>query len=902
MFLDSALSSLVGFCARRRLLVIGLAAVLAVLAGTLASQRLAMTTSLAGLFDAKLPWKQQENALKKAFPQFNDLIVAVIGARIPEEADATAASLTQALSADRTHFIGVRRPEASPYLQQEGLLFLDLPTLSAVLDKTVDASPFLGQLAADPSARGLFRALGLIGEGVARGEADLGPFAPALRGFDTTLSAASDGHPAPLSWESMMVSKLATLAGPTRIVLVQPHMDFGAIEPGGAATAALRAIAARLEFVANGDATVHLTGLVPLEDDEFSSAAKGAVTGLALSFALVLLWLFLALRSWRLIVPVVLTLLLGLALTTGFAALAVGTLNLISVAFAILFVGIAVDFSIQFSVRFREMRLTEPRIEAALALTGERVGRQLVVAGAAVAAGFLAFVPTSFRGVAELGLIAGIGMLFALLCTLTFLPAALALLHPAGETDKIGFLGLAPADRLLDRLRLPILAVFALLFLAGAGLIGQLGFDSNSLHTKPQNSEAMRTLMDLLKNPVTNPFTIDIVRPSVADAAALAAPLEKLSLVDHVVGLQSFVPTGQPAKLAVIRDAADILAPVLTAPPAPPAPDAAALRASIAKTLAQLQPALPKLADGSPMRKIAADLATLRAAPDTTLLAANDSLVRFLPTMLDRLRVVLGAKPATLADVPPDIARDYVEPSGAARLQVVPTAAVSDSDVLRHFVAEVQSVAPDAGGAAVSIVSTADTIIGAFRAAALGAIVAIAVILLLLLRHPADAALVLAPLLMSAALTVLVVVLCGITLNFANIIALPLLLGVGVSFNIYFVMNARAGERPRLVSATTRAVVFSALTTGSAFGSLALSAHSRHRQHGHAAADQPRLHPAQQPRLRSRPARRRPCNAAHRLPGGSGPPVRVLFLPLGLVHGVPAAPHPRGPCLRHAAG
>ena len=825
MFLDSALSALVGFCARRRLLVITLAALIAVSAGTIASQRLAMTTSLAGLFDAKLPWKQQENALKKAFPEFNDLIVAVIGARIPEEADATAAALAQALAADHANFRTVRRPDASPYLQQEGLLFLDLPTLSGVLDKTVDASPFLGQLAADPSARGLFGALGLIGEGVARGQADLGPFASALRGFDDTLGAAIAGHPAPLSWETLMVSKLSSLAGPTRIVLVQPHMDFGAIEPGGAATAVLRQIAAKLEFVANGDATVHLTGTVPLEDDEFASAAKGAVIGLALSFALVLLWLFLALRSWRLILPVFLTLLLGLALTTGFAALAVGTLNLISVAFAILFVGIAVDFSIQFSVRFREMRLTAPHTQAALALTGHRVGRQLVVAGAAIAAGFLAFVPTSFRGVAELGLIAGVGMLFALVSTLTFLPAALALLHPAGETKEIGFVRLAPADRLLDRLRLPILAVFAVLFLAGAGLVGKLGFDSNALHTKPQDSEAMRTLMDLLKNPVTNPFTIDIVRPSVAGAAALAGPLDKLSLVDHVVGLQSFVPTDQPAKLAVIEDAAGILAPVLTAPPAPPAPDAAALRSSIDKTLAKLQRALPKLPLDSPLAKIAADLATLRAAPDATLLAANDSLVRFLPTMLDRLRVVLGAKPATLADVPPEVARDYVEPSGAARLQVVPTASVSDSDVLRHFVGEVQSVAPDAGGAAVSIVSTADTIIGAFRAAALGAIVAITVILLLLLRHPADAALVLAPLLMSAALTVLVVVLCGITLNFANIIALPLLLGVGVSFNIYFVMNARAGERPRLVSATTRAVVFSALTTGSAFGSLALSAH-----------------------------------------------------------------------------
>jgi hopanoid biosynthesis associated RND transporter like protein HpnN len=825
MFFDTALSHLVGFCAHRRVLVVALAACVAILAGVLASQRLSMTTSIDGLFDRNLPWKQQEAALKKAYPQFNDLIVTVIGARIPEEADATAQALAASLAADHAHFVSVRQPDASPYLQQEGLMFLDPATLADVLDKTVDASPFLGQLAADPSARGLFAALGLIGEGVARGQANLGPFAQALNGFDATLKAAIAGHAAPLSWQNLMVSKLASLAGPTRIVLAQPRMDFGAVQPGGAATEALRRIAARLEFVANGDATVHLTGVVPLEDDEFSSAAKGAVSGLALSFVLVLLWLFLALKSWRLIVPVFLTLLLGLVLTTGFAALAVGTLNLISVAFAILFVGIAVDFSIQFSVRFREMRLMEARTEAALAATGLKVGRQLVVAGMAIAAGFLAFVPTSFSGVAELGLIAGIGMLFALACTLTFLPATLALLHPAGETEEIGFVGLAGADRLLARLRFPILAVFALLFLGGAGLVQKLSFDSNTLHTKPQNSEAVVTLMDLLKNPVTNPFTIDIVRPSVAQAAALAAPLSKLGLVDHVVGLQSYVPVDQPAKLAVIQDAANILAPVLADHAALPPPDAAALRASIAKTLARLQDALPKLSGDSPLRKIATDLVTLRAAPDATLLAANDTLVRFLPTMLDRLRVVLTAKPATLADVPADIARDYVQPDGAARLQVVPTEAVGDSAVLRRFVSEVQTVAPDAGGAAVAIVSTADTIIKAFRTAAVGAVLAIAVILLLLLRHPADATLVLAPLLMSAALTVLIVVSCGIALNYANIIALPLLLGVGVSFNIYFVMNARAGERPRLVSATTRAVVFSALTTGSAFGSLALSAH-----------------------------------------------------------------------------
>jgi predicted RND superfamily exporter protein len=227
----------------------------------------------------------------------------------------------------------------------------------------------------------------------------------------------------------------------------------------------------------------------------------------------------------------------------------------------------------------------------------------------------------------------------------------------------------------------------------------------------------------------------------------------------------------------------------------------------------------------APLALIAADLAALIRAPDATLLAANTALVKFLPAMLDQLRLVLSAQAVTLKDVPPDIARDYIEPNGAARIQVVPRVSVVDSDVLRRFVNEVRSVAPDAGGPAVSIISTADTIIDAFRRAAIGALIAIAVILLAALRRPVDAALVLAPLLVSAAITVFVVVGLGMSLNFANIIALPLLLGVGVSFNIYYVMNARAGERPKLSSATTRAVIFSALTTGSAFGSLAVSAH-----------------------------------------------------------------------------
>jgi hypothetical protein len=331
--------------------------------------------------------------------------------------------------------------------------------------------------------------------------------------------------------------------------------------------------------------------------------------------------------------------------------------------------------------------------------------------------------------------------------------------------------------------------------------------------------------MRLLENPVTNPFTVSIMRPDVTQAHALAPALAALPLVHHTVDVMSLVPSDQAAKLAAVQDAATVLAPALSPPPPPAPPTAAELRKSITACQAALASILDKLPAASPLRVIASDLQTLAGAPDATLPAANNALVRYLPAQLQRLRLALSARAVTLADVPADLQRDYVLPDGRARILAVPRQDVSDSSNLHSFVAQIRSVAPDAGGPAIAIASTSDTITAAFVQAGLSAIVAIAVILLVALRSFRDAALVLMPLLLAAAMTAIVVVVSGMQLNFANVIALPLLLGVGVSFNIYFVMNWRAGQPALLASATTRAVVFSALTTGTAFGSLAVSGH-----------------------------------------------------------------------------
>jgi predicted RND superfamily exporter protein len=311
----------------------------------------------------------------------------------------------------------------------------------------------------------------------------------------------------------------------------------------------------------------------------------------------------------------------------------------------------------------------------------------------------------------------------------------------------------------------------------------------------------------------------------VAAAEALKAKLTKLPTVSRVIDIQSFVPDDQQAKLAIIADANSILAPTLLPQP-PPAPITAdQIRLAARTALAQIGPAAAKLPKDHPLVAIDDDLHNLLTAPDDLLLATNQALTEFLPEELDRLRTVLNAEPVTLASIPSDFARDWLLPDGRARMQVLSTPEARSSSGLAKFVQQVTQIAPDAGGAAVTIQATSTTIIDAFRNAAVIAIVSITIILLLALRRVLDVALVLAPLLLSALLTLLVAVLLPLPLNFANIIALPLLLGVGVSFNIYFVMNWRAGRRAILGSATARAIVFSALTTGTAFGSLALSEH-----------------------------------------------------------------------------
>ena len=822
---EPRLAGLVDLCQRHAWATVLTGGLLAFLGITYAASHLGLSSETDRLFSSDLPWRQRAAAFKAEFPQFQDLLVAVIDAREPEEAEATAASLTEVLAADHEHFQSVRRPDASPFFRREGMLLLERSKLEETLNRIIDAQPFLGELTKDPSARGLFSALSLAAAGVEQEHADLEPHRSALTAFHNAIKDAVAGHPHPLSWVRLLAGELADPAGSYKFVLAKPRLDHTQMEFSGAAARTMRGAAAGLEFVKSGEARVRITGNVVLAEEEFATVAQGTVEGMIVSVLLITVWLFLAVRTWRLIIPILLALALGTVLTLFFAALAVGTLNLISVGFSILFVGIAVDFAIQFSVRYREQCQREQDTAAAMTETGRRAGRQILVAAIAISAGFLSFVPTDFRGVAELGLIAGVGMLIAAFCTMTFLPAAIAVFRRSvvGERE-IGFAWAAPLDKMIHRHARWLLILFGIVGCIGMLLLPWLSFDANPLHTKNANTEAMRTLEDLRSSPFANPFTADILVTSPAEATALSSQLTGLPLVSSMLSINSFVPSDQPEKLALIQDAKNLLSATLVPRASSPRPGPDQIRAAVRKALTRFESILPESTDAI-VPVLTDDLRVLAAAPDDVLVNLDQTLTRFLPAQLDSLRDALQAESVSLETIPAELSRDWLLPGGGARIQVVPTPDARTSEGLAEFVMRVQAIAPDATGPAPTIIATSETITHAFRFSMVAALVVITMILVIELHRLLDVALVLAPLLLSSLMTITALVLLRMPLNYANIIVLPLVLGVGVSFNIYFVMNWRAGQRAVLASATARAVLFSALTTGSAFGSLALSRH-----------------------------------------------------------------------------
>jgi hopanoid biosynthesis associated RND transporter like protein HpnN len=606
-------------------------------------------------------------------------------------------------------------------------------------------------------------------------------------------------------------------------------MDYSSVQPGLAASTKLRAIAA--EVLPAYGAGVRLTGPVAMADEEFGTIKEHAARDGVITAAIVLFILWRALRSGRLILAVSINLIVGLAITAALGLAMVGSFNLISVYFAVLFVGIGVDFGIQLSVRYRAERHDIDDLPVALSRAAFYFGAPLTLAGLATAAGFLSFLPTDYKGVSELGQIAGVGMLVAFAVSVTFLPALIALFNPPGEPEPLGYAQLAPVDRFMSRHRVAIIAGTALVVLSGVPLLFSLKFDFNPINLRDPRTESVATYLELARDPDNDVYAIQAIAPNLAEADRIVEALEKLPEVAGGRTLSSFIPADQPQKLTLIGKAAETLLPALE----PKTLEAPPSDADNVEALKEVAGRLIEAADapenasqrtgGAAARRLAAAVGALADGKPENRVAAQSALIDPLAYDFAGLRKALRAAPVTRDSLPAELVRDWIAPNGGARLSATPKDNSGDPNRLRAFARAVLKVEPQAIFGPVSILEAGDTVVGAFIQAGLWALVSIAVILLIVLKKPRDVALTLIPLALAGVVTLEVMVLIGTPLNFANIIALPLLLGVGVAFKIYYIMAWRQGQTDLLQTSLTRAVIFSAATTATAFGSLWFSSH-----------------------------------------------------------------------------
>lgn len=797
----------------------------------------AINTSHADMFSGDLPFQRIEKRLDAAFPQEKNSVVVVVDAPTPGLADDAGDRLAARLAERPELFPRVFDLQGSPFFRRNGLLYLDVDALYALSDRLLEAQPFIDALWRDPSLRGLSNLLATAADAAIDAPDDL-PFdlSPVLNAIAAVVEAAVDGRPGSMSWQRLMSGDAGEEAQ-RRIFQVGIALDFSQFRPAKAAIETIRGAAAELGLTRERGYRVRLTGPGALNDDELQSVSIGVGLAGVVSLVVIVALLLICFRSPRLLFASLFTLIAGLIWTAAFAVAAVGVLNLISVAFAVLFIGLGVDFAIHYALAYRGCREAGRDHADALEAAAHRVGGGITLSAIAAAIGFYAFLPTDYTGLAELGLIAGTGMIVALFASFTVLPACMTIVEPRLR-KPVPWEATAQLDAAnwVRRHHRPILGSAAVLAILSASLAPLERFDFDPLHLKDGESESVATLLELAGTKSANLYSASVLANDLDAAAALAQRLAALDTVQSTRTLASFVPADQAEKLNIIDNLALFLGPTFAAAPAPPPEDAEMVTA-----VQELEDRLRRLAglrDG-PAADAAARLADAlekvmrqRAQQPDILRELEDRLLGGLHGRLESLRRSLGAEAVTLEALPGELRERWIAPDGEARVEIHPAPGIAASqDTLRQFVEQIQTVAPDAAGSPVIILEAGKAVVTAFIEAAVLAVIAIAAMLAIVFRRRADIVIVFIPLTLAALLTVAASVLIGIPFNFANVIVLPLLFGLGVAGSLHLVVGeakgiaAGAAAGQVMGSSTPRAVVFSALTTIASFGSLALSQH-----------------------------------------------------------------------------
>jgi len=796
------------------------------------SEHLGVNTDTSELLSKDLPFQKNRFRWENEFPQDSNAILFVVEAATAEYTTIAAHSLFKHLQESPHYFSSVYIPSDNPFFRQQGFLYLEQQELDDIAAKLIDAQPFIGHLAENYSLAGLLEILGKALDG---SDDDLPlEIDPILDAIDQSLVAATHSENHYLSWQKLL-SVTASGNDPLRkIVSAKPKLDFNALLPAEEAINHAREIARTVQTQIP-DVVIRITGEKALEQEEMQSLSEDTTVAAIVSLVLVCICLLVALRSIRLILSTLITLLIGLTLTAGFAAATIGHLNVLSVSFAVIFIGLGVDFAIHICLRYRECREQDMSNNAAITDSISTIGFSLFLCALTTSIGFFAFVPTEYAGVSELGFISGGGMFIGFFVSLTLLPALLkifAIKHPR----HIDLINLPIALCTFPFRHAVLIRVVSILLAFGASfLLTKVSFDSNPLDLRDPNTESVSTFKDLLQSSSESPFMLIGLRNDLQSANQLARKLDKLPSVKQTITLSSLVAKNQDEKMATIDDLNLVLGTDLTRFKQPLKHTDTRLALLTLKT--KIGQALSTGTAGISIKlltKLQRDISLFVSFADQTATPPNNyakldhSILDLLPYTMQQLSNSLAAYPFGLEDIPAYIKNNWLSANGVYKIVIDPAKDLNSAVNLQEFAKQVQAVDATVTGLPVADLASGKAVIKAFIEAFSGALIMIILILLIILRSIGKTLLVIWPLLLAALLTAAINVLLDNPFNFANIIVMPLLMGMGVDSGIHIMHRLHTGlaaDEHLLQTSTAKGVFFSSLTTLCSFTSLAFTAH-----------------------------------------------------------------------------
>ena len=842
--LGRALVAWTRLCLWQPWVVVVVAVASAVASGVWTADRLGYKVSRTDLLDPESDYNKLWIDYIREFGEDDDAVIVVEG---PSRGDVIPVleELSQEVAREGTLFRSVLHEVDLSRVRSKGLHYLSPEDLAAIDQFVERTQPVLDggwmQLRVGTMVAGLAAQMVAGGQPQGLGET---PLATIERYSESLLAGLETPQPAPgrppeyVSPWPMMPESVGTLRdlssenllakdGRLGFVLLRLVKQEGGFAGASAATDELRRIIERVG-ARHPATTVGLTGLPVMEDDEMRSSQQSMVWASGLSLAAVILVVIAGFGGVRHALLANGVLVIGMAWAFGWATVSVGHLNILSVTFAVTMIGVGIDYGTYYVGRYLEARRRGLGCESALLETSGSVGPGILTGAITTAVAFFAAALTSFVGVAELGMIAGGGILLCCAAELLVLPATLAIVDRS-------FLGRripepVPVHSWIEPLmrhpRFVALAAVACT-LALAGGLHELDYDHNLLNLQPDGLESVQVEKKLLEECDQSVWYALSIADSREQLLERKARLEALPSVERIDEIASLLPSDEDLKRPAIERIGGRLATLPERPPEIPVDRLDALGETLAWAQGEASKRPGGLRTAWHLERVRESLRT--KGPDECYRALAAFQQRAAGDLLSRLHALSAvANPAApaLDDLPPSLVERFVGSSGRHLLKIYGRGDIWNFESLERFVREVRSIDPRATGNPLQAYEASLEMKRSYEQAGMWALVVILVVLWLDFRNLQHAFLAVLPLALGMIQMLGLMGLVGIDLNPANLIGIPLILGIAVDYGVHVVHDYL--ERPgpyRMSASTANSVLVDALTTVLGFGALMVASH-----------------------------------------------------------------------------